>query len=132
MGQASYVETMQQFGGKVLPPNHPVSRRVREVATRIIEMNGLGKMKSGQILSAIEGGVGSWGFGPDATANVYSAETPTADTEWEVYVVDDPKTKNAFVIPGGKIFVFTGILPVAANDDGLATVLGHEVAHVGK
>lgn len=39
------------------------------------------------------------------------------------------QTKNAFVLPGGKIFVFTGILPVCANEDGLASVLGHEVAH---
>ena len=49
-----------------------------------------------------------------------------------MYVIDDRKTKNAFVLPGGKIFVFTGILPVSANDDGLATVLGHEVAHQGE
>lgn len=47
-------------------------------------------------------------------------------------MIDDKKTKNAFVTPGGKIFVFTGILPVSANDDGLATVLGHEVAHQGQ
>ena len=36
---------------------------------------------------------------------------------------------NAFVIPGGKVFVYTGILPVAKNDDGLAAILGHEIAH---
>ncbi|KAA8569530.1 hypothetical protein EYC84_001151 [Monilinia fructicola] len=36
---------------------------------------------------------------------------------------------NAFVIPGGKVFVFTGILPIAKTDDGLATILGHEIAH---
>lgn len=47
-------------------------------------------------------------------------------------MIDDKETKNAFVLPGGKIFVFTGILPVSANDDGLATVLGHEIAHQGK
>lgn len=47
-------------------------------------------------------------------------------------MIDDKNTKNAFVLPGGKIFVFTGILPVSANDDGLATVLGHEIAHQGK
>ena len=46
-------------------------------------------------------------------------------------MIDDKQTKNAFVLPGGKIFVFTGILPVSANDDGLATVLGHEIAHQG-
>ncbi|KAG8918562.1 hypothetical protein FRC01_001793 [Tulasnella sp. 417] len=49
--------------------------------------------------------------------------------EWEVYVIKDDKTPNAFVTGGGKIFVFTGIVPVAGNDDGLATVIGHEIAH---
>ncbi|KAK4244924.1 peptidase family M48-domain-containing protein [Corynascus novoguineensis] len=48
---------------------------------------------------------------------------------WEVYVVDDPHTANAFVLPGGKVFVFSGILGLARNDSGLATVLGHEIAH---
>lgn len=37
--------------------------------------------------------------------------------------------KNAFVIPGGKVFVFSGILPICRTDDGLATILGHEIAH---
>ena len=50
----------------------------------------------------------------------------------QVYVIDDRKTKNAFVLPGGKIFVFTGILPICANDSGLATVLGHEIGHQGE
>ncbi|KAJ3020951.1 UNVERIFIED_CONTAM: hypothetical protein HDU68_009885 [Siphonaria sp. JEL0065] len=50
------------------------------------------------------------------------------DVDWEIHLIDDPQ-KNAFVIPGGKVFVFTGILPVVANQDGLAAVLGHEVAH---
>lgn len=48
--------------------------------------------------------------------------------DWEVNVIDSDET-NAFVIPGGKVFVFTGILPVCENDDGLAAVLGHEIAH---
>ncbi|KAJ3253840.1 hypothetical protein HK103_007701 [Boothiomyces macroporosus] len=48
--------------------------------------------------------------------------------KWEVYVVDR-NIKNAFVLPGGKIFVFTGILPIVKNEDGLAAVLGHEIAH---
>jgi len=37
--------------------------------------------------------------------------------------------RNAFVIPGGKVFVYTGILDIARNDDGLAAILGHEIAH---
>ena len=48
--------------------------------------------------------------------------------QWEVHVIDDPM-QNAFVIPGGKVFVFRGILDVAQGDDGLAAVLGHEIAH---
>ena len=48
---------------------------------------------------------------------------------WEVKVIDDPDQKNAFVLPGGKVFVFSGILPICAGEDGLAAVLGHEIAH---
>ncbi|GAA5914520.1 hypothetical protein JCM5296_003058 [Sporobolomyces johnsonii] len=48
---------------------------------------------------------------------------------WETYVVADDSTKNAFVIPGGKIFVMSGILPIAKDSDGLAVILGHEIAH---
>jgi predicted Zn-dependent protease len=49
--------------------------------------------------------------------------------DWQVHVIQSP-IKNAFVIPGGKIFVFTGILEVADTPDKLAAVLGHEIAHV--
>lgn len=50
------------------------------------------------------------------------------ELKWEVHVIQS-KEINAFVIPGGKIFVFSGILPVAKDEDGLATVLGHEIGH---
>ncbi|GAA5981170.1 hypothetical protein JCM10908_004006 [Rhodotorula pacifica] len=52
-----------------------------------------------------------------------------APSGWKTFVVKDDATKNAFVLPNGTIFVFTGILPVAADADGLACVLGHEIAH---
>jgi metalloendopeptidase OMA1, mitochondrial len=48
--------------------------------------------------------------------------------EWHVSVVDDPQA-NAFCLPGGKMVVYTGILPVARTEAGLASVLGHEMAH---
>jgi predicted Zn-dependent protease len=51
------------------------------------------------------------------------------DYQWEFTVIDDPKTVNAFCLPGGKVAVYTGIFPVARDEAGLATVLGHEVAH---
>jgi predicted Zn-dependent protease len=49
--------------------------------------------------------------------------------QWEFAVIDDDKTVNAFCLPGGKVAVFTGILKVTKTDTGLATVMGHEIAH---
>ncbi|BEI92837.1 uncharacterized protein CcaverHIS019_0504650 [Cutaneotrichosporon cavernicola] len=132
IGQATYSETMAQLQGQLLPPNHPVTRRVREIAKRIVERNGLGRVKEGHTLSTIEEVMGSWGMGGgmESPGNISATEEGNENAEWEVYVVDDSKTMNAFVIPGGKIFVFTGILPVSGNDSGLATVMGHEISHV--
>jgi predicted Zn-dependent protease len=50
-------------------------------------------------------------------------------SQWEVQVFDS-KDLNAFALPGGKIGFYTGILDIMANDDQIATVMGHEVAHV--
>jgi len=49
--------------------------------------------------------------------------------EWEFTVVDNDEVVNAWALPGGKVAVYTGILRVAGSDAGLATVMGHEVAH---
>lgn len=48
--------------------------------------------------------------------------------EWEYNLIDD-KTENAWCMPGGKIVFYTGILPTALTEDGVATIVGHEVAH---
>jgi len=50
--------------------------------------------------------------------------------EWEFVLFDAPETINAFALPGGKVGVYTGILDIATTDDELATVIGHEIAHV--
>lgn len=51
------------------------------------------------------------------------------DLPWEVKVIDE-KQANAFALPGGKIAVYTGMLPITRDDAGLAAVIGHEVGHV--
>jgi len=51
------------------------------------------------------------------------------DFHWKFVVIDDPRQVNAFCLPGGKVAVYTGILPVAQDQAGLAVVLGHEIAH---
>jgi len=54
------------------------------------------------------------------------AELPGA--QWE-FVVFDSKQANAFCLPGGKVGIYTGILPITKDEAGLATVIGHEIAH---
>ncbi|KAM0752354.1 hypothetical protein T439DRAFT_324430 [Meredithblackwellia eburnea MCA 4105] len=99
MGQEAYRDVMHQFGNRILPKDHPLSKQVTHVARRLIDASGLQTDRDG------------------------------SQVMWEVNVVKDDDTKNAFVLPGGKIFVFTGILPVCKDQDGLAAVLGHEIAH---
>ncbi|MEW5787860.1 MAG: M48 family metallopeptidase [Pseudomonadota bacterium] len=54
----------------------------------------------------------------------------TAAWAWEVNVIDDPKTLNAFCLPGGKMAVYSGlILKLKATDDEIAQVMGHEIGH---
>ncbi|ETV64903.1 hypothetical protein, variant 2 [Aphanomyces astaci] len=50
------------------------------------------------------------------------------DFKWEFVTIDSPEA-NAFCIPGGKVCVFTGIFKTLRNEDGLASVMGHEIAH---
>jgi predicted Zn-dependent protease len=59
-------------------------------------------------------------------AAVTAKDMPNA--QWE-FVVFESKEANAFCLPGGKVGVYTGILPVTKDEAGLATVIGHEVAH---
>ena len=54
---------------------------------------------------------------------------PTENFEWEYILVDNKKVKNAWCMPGGKIAVFSGMLEITKNEHGLATVMGHEIAH---
>jgi predicted Zn-dependent protease len=66
-------------------------------------------------------------------AEAFLAETGQQDNiknyKWEFNLIEDDKTVNAWVMPGGKAAVYTGILPYTQNETGLAVVLGHEVAH---
>jgi Putative Zn-dependent protease, contains TPR repeats len=56
-------------------------------------------------------------------------EDPTSNFDWEYILIDNKKVKNAWCMPGGKIAVYTGILDVTKNINGLAAVMGHEIAH---
>jgi predicted Zn-dependent protease len=49
--------------------------------------------------------------------------------KWEFFVIENNKAANAFCLPGGKVFVYTGLFKYASNDDELAAVMGHEIGH---
>ena len=56
-------------------------------------------------------------------------EDPTKNFGWDYILVDNDKVVNAWCMPGGKIAVYTGLLDITKNEDGLAAVMGHEIAH---
>jgi predicted Zn-dependent protease len=83
--------------------------QVREIARRLIDVGP----KLEQHLAGTRG---------------IAAVTPWEQFEWEVAVIESEQA-NAFCLPGGKMAVYTGILPIAQNDDALAAIMGHEIAH---
>lgn len=67
----------------------------------------------------------------NAANNYYKSigrEGDLTNYQWEFNLIDD-KQVNAWCMPGGKVAVYTGILPITKNDTGLAVVLGHEISH---
>eukprot|EP00026_Physarum_polycephalum_P009174 Phypoly_transcript_09287.p1 GENE.Phypoly_transcript_09287~~Phypoly_transcript_09287.p1 ORF type:complete len:431 (+),score=80.35 Phypoly_transcript_09287:89-1381(+) len=111
----------------------PYTKRVRFVALTSEDEHKLGELAFDQLVDVHEDD-----FIPDKhrfvshvteVADRIIAASNRPDINWEVRLIDSP-VHNAFAIPGGKIFVFSGLLDVTQNDDGLAFILGHEVAHV--
>jgi predicted Zn-dependent protease len=105
LGIQAYQDVLSKSRGHVLPADDPQVRRVRGIARRVVQAAGIEPLQR-EINLHVRG----YRF------------------EWEANVLADPRI-NAFCLPGGKIAVFTGILPVAQNDDQLAIVLAHEIAH---
>jgi predicted Zn-dependent protease len=105
VGRKAYREILSQYRGRILPADSTDVQRARQVSARIVKAAGIEPLQR-EINLRLNG----YRF------------------EWEVNVLED-KEINAFCLPGGKIAVFTGLLRVVENDDQLATVLSHEIAH---
>jgi metalloendopeptidase OMA1, mitochondrial len=104
-GRKAYEQVLQEYSGRTLPENHPDTTRVNRVVQRLA--------KAAEI---------------EPLQREIHLRTRGYVFEWEVTAVRERQV-NAFCLPAGKIVVFTGILPVAASDDQLATVLSHEMSH---
>ncbi|KAJ3366155.1 hypothetical protein GGF32_006604 [Allomyces javanicus] len=65
-------------------------------------------------------------------SDIINAAELADKADWTIHVVDAPEMPTALVLPGGKIFVLTGILPICMDEDGLAVVLGHEIAYISR
>lgn len=111
----------------------PVTGRAQRVALSDREQQALGLQVFDQSLAEQQGNLVTSGRDFEQVqrvarriAKVGSVDKPEFD--WEVALVRSDEV-NAYCLPGGKMVVYTGLLPVAKTDAGLATVLGHEVAH---
>lgn len=106
LGLQSYQEILQQ--SQVITTGE-LPEEVQDIAQRLVEA----APKVEKYLAETEG---------------TPANTDWGSYEWQVSLIKSDQV-NAFCLPGGKIAVYTGIIPVAKNDDGLAVIMGHEIAH---
>ena len=106
LGLQSYREILQQ---SQVVTTGPLPQQVSEIAQRLVDV----APKVEKYLADSAG---------------VPATTDWSAYKWEVSVIQSDQV-NAFCLPGGKIAVYTGIVPVAQNSDGLAAIMGHEIAH---
>lgn len=95
--------------GALLPPDAQVSRQIAAIAERLIA-------RVPEVTADL------------AAMNQQQAPTTYENFQWNAAVIQSDDA-NAFVLPGGKMVVFTGLLPIAENPDAMAVILGHEIAH---
>jgi predicted Zn-dependent protease len=111
LGEQAFVQVLSDAKSQsaLLPSNAPQSQDVSEIAQRLIN-------KVPQVTQAL------------AQQNNQAAPEDYKNFKWSVAVINSQEA-NAFCLPGGKMAVYTGLLPVTQNDDALAVVMGHEIAH---
>ncbi|KOG98398.1 metalloendopeptidase [Saccharomyces eubayanus] len=103
IGNYTYKSIWRQTQQEILPPQHPLTVKIENIFKKIVEAAYKDPSVDNSLLDGIK---------------------------WEIHVVNDSTASpNAFVLPGGKVFIFSSILPICANEDGIATVLSHEFAH---
>ncbi|CCH58710.1 hypothetical protein TBLA_0A09220 [Henningerozyma blattae CBS 6284] len=99
----TYKSMLNETRGTMLPQNHPTTKKVEKIFHKIVEASYKEETVDRSQLDGID---------------------------WKIHVINDSRAPpNAFVLPGGKVFIFSEMLRICGNDDGIATVLSHEFAH---
>lgn len=107
MGLQAYQQILEQE--HPVDPNSQIAQQISQIANRLIA-------KIPEVEDAL------------ATEHGMKAEHVERDFQWQTTVLQSDEV-NAFCLPGGKIAVYTGLVPVAQNADAMAIVLGHEISH---
>ena len=96
LADAAHTELLQEFKGKVLPPNHPLTRHIRRVTTRILEASNLGTLEAPDV-GRPKGSEELWSF------NGSPEEMPPevgGSKKWHLFVVNDDSVVNAMASYG--------------------------------
>ena len=107
LGLQAYQEILSQE--QPVDPNSQIAQQIRSIASRLID-----RVDDVERDLAAERGMQAQNF--------------AVSFDWAVNVINSDQA-NAFALPGGKMAVYTGLVPVAQNQDGMAVVMGHEIAH---
>jgi len=97
-----------------------IYEKIKEKEKLIKDGNEINKIK--EIGKKMENSIGEYFY----QSNLHD---PTANFKWEYILIENKKIKNAWCMPGGKIAVYSGMFDITKNTDGLASVMGHEIAH---
>ncbi|CAH6721597.1 mitochondrial metalloendopeptidase Oma1p [[Candida] jaroonii] len=104
IGDMSYQQIYLQYRSSILPKSDPIYREIRGIVDRLLK-------------SAFE-----HEFSEEKIRYLKSLD-------WEINIINDNSPPNAFILPNGKIFIFSSILGICKDTDGIATVLSHELSH---
>lgn len=113
----------------------PITKRKKFVVFSEKLITQMAKRESDNILRQYRGKVTRSGeaykhvLGISARILKANNHLPGIKKDWRVFVIEDRRILNAFVLPNGDIFIFTGMMRVVSNEDQLAAVMGHEIAH---
>jgi len=132
MGDREYRQLLRQFSGnpkfQVLPPTHPASRTVERVGSRIAS-SALEFAREQKIKHMLRTRKSKGGTSKGRQQQGQSGGDGDKNSGDWTYTVVRSETANAFVLPGNHVFVMTGLFKFVRDEDDLAAVLGHEVAH---